>query len=184
MQNSCFKVVGWTGQTLPDQSLWYKSYAMTPVLPESIKVTFEIKIMALAYPLAGFIGFIEKDQKPPQISTFDPLEYPYLLHTWSMSPRIEDVGEQNPRVNPKKKSNVMYLRVTVDGKRSDKQYRGRYIDMEYMNNKNEMHTQSFNFVAKSLRLYINFGAFPNKAYIVHETPFDFEQIFDEGPSQI
>lgn len=65
-------VKGWSGQPLQDKSLWYQNYAVTPVLPNAIKVTLNVKIIAVSYPLAGLIGFIEKDQEPPSQSIFNP----------------------------------------------------------------------------------------------------------------
>lgn len=55
---SVVKLVGWTGQALDNPNNWYKTYAMTPVLPNTGKVVIDVKIYGLAYPHSGFFGFI------------------------------------------------------------------------------------------------------------------------------
>ena len=48
------------------------------------------------------------------MSVFDPLEYPYLLNIWTMGPSIADEGNFNPRVNPKKKNNVLTISFEIN----------------------------------------------------------------------
>ena len=92
------------------------------------------------------------------------------MHLWTMSPKINEVNECNPRVNQKKKNNVLKLQIEVDGKYTDTVYNGRYIDIFYRNVEGKKYQGGSNFVSKDLRFYINFGAFPNKAYIIQDSP--------------
>ena len=81
-----------------------------------------------------------------------------------------DTGKFNPKVNPHKKNNVLDFKIVLDGKHSDTIYKGRHIDIYYKNMKKEKYEGGFTFVGKNLRFYINFGIFPNKAYIIQDSP--------------
>lgn len=84
-------------------------------MPNTGKATLDIKIYGLAYPHCGFFGLIEEKQKPPTTALFDPEEYPFLHHTWTMSPSINEKGEFNPHLDPKKKSNVLKIHIEASG---------------------------------------------------------------------
>ena len=90
--------------------------------------------MALSFPLPGFIGFIRDGQAPPNLSVFDPIEYPYLLNMWSMRPSVLEVGEFNPRANPRKKNNVIVISYEINEQENMLGELERFMEIEYLNN--------------------------------------------------
>lgn len=59
----------------------------------------------------------------------------------------------------------MRIKCELNGTQKDTVYKGRYADIEYLNQDDEMYLQSFDFVPKDFRIFINFGIFRMKAEI-------------------
>lgn len=98
-------------------------------------------------------------------ATFDPEEYPYLFYTWSMGTKMDEEGEFNPKLNPRKASNVLKFTLNLNGKHTDTITKGRFIDIVYLNKEGDPYVMDFNQLPKDLCIYVNFGVFPNEVQI-------------------
>ena len=73
------------------------------------------------------------------MSVFDPDDYPYMFHTWTMTQNFGEKSEDNPRLNAKKPGNVLKIKFEIDGKYSDNLQKGRHLLIEYLNYEGEKH---------------------------------------------
>lgn len=137
-------------------------------MPNTGRVGFHLRLIAISFPLPGYLGFIKDGQKPPNLSIFDPREYPYLLNLWSLSPSVLDCGDFNPRLNAKKKNNVLTISYEIGERENMIGELERYLEIEYLNVNNERHIQYFDIRDDNLRFYINTGAYPNRIELMYK----------------
>ena len=125
---------------------WYKYWATSTILPYMGRIQIDLKILAVAFPFPGYVGFIRSDQKKPTKSFFDPKEYPYLLHTLTMDRDPMAKGDWNPRFNKLKTNNVFRIKIIIENgfvyKNGANEF-VRHIKLKYKNHNNELFVKCF-----------------------------------------
>ena len=79
-----------------------------------------------------------------------------------------DLGDFNPRLNAKKKNNVLTISYEIGERENMIGELERYLEIEYLNVNNERHIQYFDIREDNLRFYINTGAYPNRIEITYK----------------